>query len=216
MHFAANSAGTVPRWLSRNSSCRRNCGRHRGRCTSVPIPLSPVRSDTGGVGTYLTPLPVPPSPAPVAQWLAGHNGQPPAGRDVDATGWRAGTPAAHAGGMPTSFEGRKRALPVSDAVLARHHRSVAFDRLLESVHREHLGPFELRVLLRVTDREATVGDLAESMGQPPERAQTRERAPRRARSTSASQAPKPAPSPGDHPRDNRVRDECAESRDRSA
>jgi hypothetical protein len=69
--------------------------------------------------------------------------------------------------MPTSLDGRKRALPVSDDPLARHHRSVAFDRLLESVHREHLSPFDLRVLLRVTDREATLGDLAESMGQPP-------------------------------------------------
>jgi DNA-binding MarR family transcriptional regulator len=70
-------------------------------------------------------------------------------------------------GMPTSLDGRKRALPVSDAPLARHHRSVAFDRLLESVHREHLSPFDLRVLLRVTDREATLGDLAESLGQAP-------------------------------------------------
>jgi nucleotide-binding universal stress UspA family protein/DNA-binding MarR family transcriptional regulator len=87
-------------------------------------------------------------------------------RDVDATGWRAGTPAPRAG-MPTSLDGRKRALPVSDDPLARQHRSVAFDRLLESVHREHLSPFDLRVLLRVTDREATLGDLAESMGQPP-------------------------------------------------
>ena len=51
--------------------------------------------------------------------------------------------------------------------LARRHRSLAFDRLLEAVHREHLSPFDLRVLLRVTDREATVGDLAESLGQPP-------------------------------------------------
>jgi DNA-binding MarR family transcriptional regulator len=44
---------------------------------------------------------------------------------------------------------------------------LAFDGLLESVHREHLSPFDLRVLLRVADREATPGDLTESMGQPP-------------------------------------------------
>jgi DNA-binding MarR family transcriptional regulator len=69
--------------------------------------------------------------------------------------------------MPTALEARKRALPMPDGALARRHRSLAFDRLLESVHREHLSPFDLRVLLRVTDREATVGDLAESLGQPP-------------------------------------------------
>jgi hypothetical protein len=119
------------------------------------------------VSTYLPPLLAPPRPAPGARRPAGHDGRPTADRDVDATGWRAGTPAARAGAMPASLEGRKHALPVSDDALARHHRSVAFDRLLESVHREHLSPFDLRVLLRVTDREATVDDLAESMGQPP-------------------------------------------------
>ena len=50
----------------------------------------------------------------------------------------------------------------------------------------------------------------------PERAQTRERAPRRPRSASASQAPKPPPSPGGHARDNRVRDECAVPRNAGA
>ena len=69
--------------------------------------------------------------------------------------------------MPTALEARKRPLPMPGDELARRHRSLAFDRLLESVHREHLSPFDLRVLLRVTDREATVVDLAESLGQPP-------------------------------------------------
>jgi hypothetical protein len=66
-----------------------------------------------------------------------------------------------------ALEARKRALPMPGGALARRHRSVAFDRLLESVHREHLSPFDLRVLLRVTDREATVVGLAESLWQPP-------------------------------------------------
>jgi DNA-binding MarR family transcriptional regulator len=46
-------------------------------------------------------------------------------------------------------------------------RYLSLDRFLESVHREHLSPVDLRVLLRVTDREATVRELADSMGQPP-------------------------------------------------
>jgi hypothetical protein len=54
---------------------------------------------------------------------------------------------------------------------------MAFDRLLEAVHREHLSPFDLRVLLRVTDREATVGDLAESLTQHPTREDARHDAP---------------------------------------
>jgi DNA-binding MarR family transcriptional regulator len=65
-----------------------------------------------------------------------------------------------------ALEARKRALPMPGGALARRHRSLAFDRLLESVQREHLSPFDLRVLLRVTDREATVVGLAESLGQP--------------------------------------------------
>jgi DNA-binding MarR family transcriptional regulator len=69
--------------------------------------------------------------------------------------------------MPTALEARKRSLPMPGDELARRHRSLAFDRLLESVHRERLSPFDLRVLLRVTDREATVVGLAESLGQPP-------------------------------------------------
>ena len=119
------------------------------------------------MGTYLTPLPAPPSPAPVARRHAGHDRRPTTHRDVDASGWRAGTPSAHAGGMPAALEARERALPMPGGALARRHRSLAFDRLLESVHREHLSPLDLRVLLRVTDREATVADLAESLRQPP-------------------------------------------------
>ena len=69
--------------------------------------------------------------------------------------------------MPTALDARNRPLPMPGDELASHHRSLAFDRLLESVHREHLSPFDLRVLLRVTDREATVVGLAESLGQPP-------------------------------------------------
>jgi DNA-binding MarR family transcriptional regulator len=41
------------------------------------------------------------------------------------------------------------------------------DRFLELVHHEDLSPLDLRVLLRVTDREATVRELANSMGQHP-------------------------------------------------
>ena len=136
-------------------------------CTPVPIPLRPERSDTGSVRTYLPLPPVSPSPAPVALGPAGHDGRATADHDVDATRSRVGTPASHAGGMPTALEARRRPLPMPGEELARRHRSLAFDRLLESVHREHLSPFDLRVLLRVTDREATVGDLAESLGQPP-------------------------------------------------
>ena len=136
-------------------------------CTPVPIPLRPERSDTGSVRTYLPSPPAPPSPAPVALGPAGHDGRPTADRDVDATRSRVGTPASRAGGMPTALEARKRPLPMPGDELARRHRSLAFDRLLESVHREHLSPFDLRVLLRVTDREATVVGLAESLGQPP-------------------------------------------------
>ena len=69
--------------------------------------------------------------------------------------------------MPTAADARKHPLSMPGDELARRHRSLAFDRLLESVHREHLSPFDLRVLLRVTDREATVVGLAESLGQPP-------------------------------------------------
>jgi DNA-binding MarR family transcriptional regulator len=46
-------------------------------------------------------------------------------------------------------------------------RYLSLDRFLESVHREHLSPVDLRVLLRVTDREATVRELADSTGLPP-------------------------------------------------
>jgi DNA-binding MarR family transcriptional regulator len=119
------------------------------------------------VRTYLPPPPAPPIPAPVAVGPAGHDGRPTADRDVDATRSRAGTPASRAGGMPTALEARNRPLPMPGDELARRHRSLAFDRLLEAVHREHLSPFDLRVLLRVTDREATVVDLTESLGQPP-------------------------------------------------
>jgi DNA-binding MarR family transcriptional regulator len=167
MHFAATRQGHCRRGSIAPTAADVLMGDHRDRCTSVPIPLRPGCSDTGRVSTCLPEPPAPPSPFPVAPRPAGHDGRPTADRDLDATGWRAGTPAPRAGGMPTSLDGRKRALPVSDDPLARHHRSVAFDRLLESVHREHLSPFDLRVLLRVTDREATLGDLAESMGQPP-------------------------------------------------
>jgi DNA-binding MarR family transcriptional regulator len=66
-----------------------------------------------------------------------------------------------------TLEAPKRALPAPDNALAHHDRSVALDRLLESVHREQLSPVDLRLLLRVTDREATIGELADSMGQPP-------------------------------------------------
>jgi DNA-binding MarR family transcriptional regulator len=69
--------------------------------------------------------------------------------------------------MPTALEARTRPLPLPGDELARRHRSLAFDRLLESVHREHLSPLDLRVLLRVTDREATVVRLAECLGHPP-------------------------------------------------
>jgi DNA-binding MarR family transcriptional regulator len=136
-------------------------------CTPVPIPLRPERSDTGSVRTYLLPPLAPPIPAPVAVGPAGNDGRPTADRDVDATRSRAGTPASRAGGMPTALEPRNRPLPMPGDELARRHRSLAFDRLLNAVHREHLSPFDLRVLLRVTDREATVVDLAESLGQPP-------------------------------------------------
>jgi DNA-binding MarR family transcriptional regulator len=123
--------------------------------------------DTGSVRTYLPSPPAPPSPAHVALGPAGHDGRPTAVRDVDAARSRVGTPASRAGGMPTALEARKRPLPLPGDELARRHRSLAFDRLLESVHREHLSPLDLRVLLRVTDREATVVRLAESLGQPP-------------------------------------------------
>jgi hypothetical protein len=46
-------------------------------------------------------------------------------------------------------------------------RYLSLDRFLESIHREHLSPIDLRVLLRVTDREATVRELADSMGHRP-------------------------------------------------
>jgi DNA-binding MarR family transcriptional regulator len=136
-------------------------------CTPVPIPLRPEPSDTGSVHTYLPLPPDPPSPAPVALGPAGHDGRPTADRDVDATRSPVGTLASRAAGMPTAREARTRPLPMPGDELARRHRSLAFDRLLESVHREHLSPFDLRVLLRVTDREATVVGLAESLGQPP-------------------------------------------------
>ena len=163
MHFAANSARPLPRWLNRNNNCRPS----RDRCTPVPIPLGPERADTGSVRTYLPPPPAPPSPAPVALGPAGHDGRATADRDVDATRSRVGTLASRAGGMPTAADARKHPLSMPGDELARRHRSLAFDRLLESVHREHLSPFDLRVLLRVTDREATVVGLAESLGQPP-------------------------------------------------
>jgi DNA-binding MarR family transcriptional regulator len=167
MHFAANPAGPLPCDSIAATAADVVVGDHHDRCTPVPIPLRPECSDTGSVSTYLPTPPAPPSPAPVARRPAGHDGRPTADRDIDATRSRAGTPAARAGGMPTALEARKRALPMPDGGLARRHRSLAFDRLLESVHGEDLSPFDLRVLLRVTDREATVGDLAESMGQPP-------------------------------------------------
>jgi DNA-binding MarR family transcriptional regulator len=42
---------------------------------------------------------------------------------------------------------------------------VSLDRFLELLHREDLSPVDVRVLLRVTDREATVRELANSTGQ---------------------------------------------------
>lgn len=117
--------------------------------------------------TYLPLPPAPPSPAPAALGPAGDDGRPTADRDVGATRSPVGTPASRAGGMPTATDARKHPLPLPGDELARRHRSLAFDRLLESVHREHLSPLDLRVLLRVTDREATVVGLAESLGQPP-------------------------------------------------
>ena len=116
--------------------------------------------------TYLPPPPAPPSPAPVALAPAGHDGRPTADRDVEETRSRVGTPASHVGGMPTALEARKRSAVYAIVTVAIRHRSLAFDRLLESVDREHLSPLDLRVLLRVTDREATVVGLAESLGQP--------------------------------------------------
>ena len=148
MHFAANSARPLPRWLNRNNNRRRNW-----YATSAAMHFSTHSTAPGVLGQWRREH-IPDSaagsagPAPVAQRLAGHHVRPTADRDVDATGWRAGTPAAHTGGMPTALEARKRALPMPDGALARRHRSLAFDRLLESVHREHLSPFDLRVLLR--------------------------------------------------------------------
>jgi DNA-binding MarR family transcriptional regulator len=69
--------------------------------------------------------------------------------------------------MPTTLEVRERPLRIPGDELARRHRSLAFDRFLESVHREHLSPLDVRILLRGTDREVTVTGLAESLGQPP-------------------------------------------------
>jgi hypothetical protein len=51
---------------------------------------------------------------------------------------------------------------------AHADRSAALEALLESVQRERLSPLDLRVLLRVTDGEVTIGELADSMGQPPD------------------------------------------------
>jgi DNA-binding MarR family transcriptional regulator len=58
-------------------------------------------------------------------------------------------------------------LSASGDALAHQKRCVSLDRFLELIHREDLSPVDLRVLMRVTDREASIRELANSMGQHP-------------------------------------------------
>jgi DNA-binding MarR family transcriptional regulator len=87
-------------------------------------------------------------------------------RDIAAPGLRDGS-AASAGGTSAELEAPTSAFSASTDAPAGQHSSVSLDGFLELVHLEHLSPLDLRVLLRVTDREATVSELAASMGQPP-------------------------------------------------
>jgi hypothetical protein len=135
-------------------------------------------------------------------------------RDIAAPGLRDGS-AASAGGTSAELEAPTSALSASTDAPAGQHSSVSLDGFLELVHLEHLSPLDLRVLLRVTDREATVSELAASMGQPPT-VLRRASAPRRARSGSAPPATIQARPSRDHARDNRVRDGCAVARVASA
>jgi DNA-binding MarR family transcriptional regulator len=83
-------------------------------------------------------------------------------RQDGATGRR----PAQAATPPSSKHLQARS-PASGDAPAGQHRSVSLDGFLELVHLEHLSPLDLRVLLRVTHREATPRELADSMGHPP-------------------------------------------------
>jgi hypothetical protein len=67
-------------------------------------------------------------------------------RDIAAPGWRDGSPAG-AGGNSAQLEAPTSALSASGDAPAGQHGSVSLDRFLELVHREHLSPLDLRVLL---------------------------------------------------------------------
>ena len=140
-------------------------GGHRDRCRPVPIPLRAPCSDTGSVSTH--PLrPLAPSNAIKTVRRQDDDRRSAAERDSAAPGWRDGS-AAGAGGNSAQLEAPTSALSASGDAPAGQHRSVSLDGFLELVHLEHLSPLDLRVLLRVTHREATPRELADSMGHPP-------------------------------------------------
>jgi DNA-binding MarR family transcriptional regulator len=151
---------------SRSARLPAACSLRRGhpdRCRSLPIPLTSRRSDTGTVCTYPPPPLAASSRITKARRPDDDERPSTAERDVPPpSGWPARSTAVHASRIPV-WPGAPGDQSASGDALA----SVSLDRFLDLVHREDLSPVDLRVLLRVTDREATVRELANSMGQPP-------------------------------------------------
>ena len=216
MHFAANSARPLPRWLDRNNSRRRPDGR-------PPRPMHfSTHSTEAGVFGYWPREHMPArtagssEPRPggaAARWtrwttdrgsrrrrdrMARRDARAPRGRHAHEPR-RAQTRAPGVGRPARTPPQIRRLRPPPGIGPPRAPESLRPARSLAG-HRSRSDP---RRLGRID-------------GATPERAQTRERAPRRTRSASASQAPKPPPSPGGHARDNRVRDECAVPRNAGA
>jgi DNA-binding MarR family transcriptional regulator len=137
------------------------------RCRPVPIPSKPPCSHTRSVCRYRLPTLAPSNRTTTVRRPDDDDRPLTPQRDTAAFGRRVGPSAAGAVAVPNQLEAAADTLSASDDALARQHRSLSLDRFLELVHREDLSPVDLRVLLRVTNREATVRELASSMGLPP-------------------------------------------------
>ena len=216
MHFAANSARPLPRWLNRNNNRRRNwyatsAAMHFSTHPTAPGLLgywqrehipdpagSSAEPRPGGAAARWTSCTTDGGSRRRRDWMARRDARGPHGRH--AHGPRsAQTRAADAG---------RRACTPPQIPGLRPPPRIGPPRAPES-----LRPARPPAGHRSRGDRRRPGRVPRAT---PEGAQARERAPRRARSASASQAPRPAGSHGDHARDNRVRDECAESRDASA
>jgi DNA-binding MarR family transcriptional regulator len=169
MHFTGEPS-KEPRStrLPRNRQLRAVGGDHRGgRCRPVPIPLRSRGSHTGTVCKCPPPPLAASSRTTTVRRRDENEGPSTAERGIPPSRWPAGSTAVYGSPIPTQPGAPTGELSASGDALTRHNRCVSLDRFLELVHREDLSPADLRVLLRVTDREATVRELANSMGQHP-------------------------------------------------